>query len=216
MYAGENQDLVISAKQQEAFKKENFAFVQVSLDLPGARSAQLAGLDVGSTNSSVWTCPNRPGLPLFEMNQKQRITPQCTIGYQYFGGIKNWMNPNFPAGIPSRSPIKLSQAKPGWCLAVDAVIKTGAKWGTNPNPGTRPLPFSNLPPHHGSKSLTPLGGNEVFVDGSARWIEFSKMHYLTTWKPDFAARQCFFYQASDDFDPALKNVLPALSAKNFK
>jgi prepilin-type N-terminal cleavage/methylation domain-containing protein len=38
MYAGENQDLVISAKQQEAFKKENFAFVQVSLDLPGARS----------------------------------------------------------------------------------------------------------------------------------------------------------------------------------
>jgi prepilin-type N-terminal cleavage/methylation domain-containing protein len=216
MYAGENQDLVISAKQQDSSKPEHFAFVQISLDLQGARAAQMAGLYVGSSNASVWTCPNRPGLPVFEMNERQRITPQCTIGYQYFGGIKTWMNPSFPKGIASRSPVKLSQASPGWCLAADAIIKLRSKWVTNPNPKDRPLPFSNLPPHHSGRSFTPLGGTEVFADGSARWIPFESMHYLTTWQPDFTQRQCFFFQAPGDFDPALINALPALSVKNFR
>ncbi len=60
------------------------------------------------------------------------------------------------------------------------------------------------------------GGNELFSDGSARWIPFEKMYYLTTWQPDFRARQCFFYQDPVDFDPALVSALPLLSAKNFR
>jgi type II secretory pathway pseudopilin PulG len=212
-YAGDNQDFVISAKQQEAFKPEHFAFVQTSLQAPAALAAQTVGLDVKS--NSVWTCPNRPGLPVHEEVASAGITPQWSIGYQYFGGIATWMNPSFPQGIPSRSPIRLSQSSPGWCLAADAVIKVSGVWGKNPS-SDRPLPFSNLPPHHGSKSMTPLGGNEVFVDGSARWIKFEAMHYLTTWQPNFNARQCFFYQGSNDFDPALVKELPALSATNFQ
>ncbi len=212
MYAGENSDFVVSAKQQEPFKPEHFAFVQTSLEPPSARAAQTVGLNVVSNN--VWTCPNRPGLPVYEDIPRLRITPSWTIGYQYFGGIKTWMNPGFPQGIPSRSPVKLTQAKPTWCLAADAVIKVGGAWGRNyPD---RPFPWSNLPPHRGSKGLVPVGGNQLFADGSGQWIRFESMHYLTTWQPNFRERQCFFYQDPGDFDPALVSALPALSATRFK
>jgi prepilin-type N-terminal cleavage/methylation domain-containing protein len=212
MYAGENSDFVVPAKQQESFKPEHFAFVQTSLEPPSARAAESVGLNVVSNN--VWTCPNRPGLPVHEDIPQLRITPNWTIGYQYFGGIKTWMNPSFPQGIPSRSPVKLTQAKPAWCLAADAVIKVAGVWGKNyPD---RPLPWSNLPPHRGSKGLVPAGGNQLFADGSGQWIPFKDMHYLTTWQPNFRERQCFFYQDPTDFDQALVNALPALSANHFK
>jgi len=212
MYAGENGDLVVSAKQQESFKPEHFAFVQTSLEPPGARAAESVGLKVVSNN--VWTCPNRPGLPVYEEVPGLRITPQWVIGYQYFGGIKTWMNPSFPKGIPSRSPVKLTAARPTWCLAADAMVKVDGVWGRTY--AERPLPWSNLPPHHGSKRLVPEGGNELFADGSVRWIPFRDMYYLTTWQPNFRARQCFFYQDSGDFDPELVKALPSLSANNFK
>ena len=213
MYSAENQDRVISAKQQDPFKSEHFAFVQISLQLLAAKVAQSVGLEVASNSASVWTCPNRPGLPFFEEIPAIRVTAQWTIGYQYFGGIATWMNPSFPGGIPSRSPVKLSQSRPGWCLAADANIKVSGEWGKKST--DRPLPYSNLPPHRSSKKV-PQGGNELFSDGSARWIPFEKMYYLTTWQPDFRARQCFFYQDPVDFDPALVTALPLLSAKNFR
>lgn len=78
------------------------------------------------------------------------------------------------------------------------------------------MPWSNLPPHRGSKGLVPVGGNQLFADGSGQWIRFESMHYLTTWQPNFRERQCFFYQDPGDFDPALVSALPALSATRFK
>jgi prepilin-type N-terminal cleavage/methylation domain-containing protein len=212
MYAAENRDFVVTAKQQESFKKEHFAYVQTSLEPPSARAAQTVGLTVASNN--VWTCPNRPGLPVYEEVPRLRITPQWSIGYQYFGGIKTWMNPSFPEGTPSRSPVRLTEARPFWCLAADAVIKVGGVWGKNYK--DRPLPWSNLPPHHGSKGLVPAGGNELFADGSGRWVHFKDMYYLTTWQPNFRERECFFYQDPSDFDPALAEALPSLSANNFR
>src|SRR4051812_22854821 len=153
VYAGDNNDFLISAKQQEPFKKESFAFVQVALLPEGVKAAESVGLTVASNN--VWTCPNRPGLPLYEESPKAGIGASWTIGYQYFGGIKTWMNPSFPQGIASRSPVKLSQSKPNWCLAADAIIKVSGVWGKNSK--DRSIPWSNLPPHHG-KNLVPLGG----------------------------------------------------------
>jgi prepilin-type N-terminal cleavage/methylation domain-containing protein len=210
-YAGENNDYFISAKQQEPFKKESFAFVQVALALEGAKAAESAGLTMALNN--VWTCPNRPGLPIYEESAKARIGASWTIGYQYFGGIKTWMNPSFPQGIPSRSPVRLSQSKPSWCLAADAIIKVSGEWGKNSK--ERSVPWSNLPPHHG-KTLAPLGGNQLATDGSAQWVDFLKMHYFTTWQPNFEARRCFFYQDSSDFDRELKDALPFLAASNFQ
>lgn len=211
IYAGENNDYVVSAKQQESAKMENFAYVQTALQPPSARGAETVGLKVVSNN--VWTCPNRPGLPVYEEIPDLRISGGWTIGYQYFGGIKTWMNPWFPVGIPSRSPIRLAQSKPTWCLAADAVIKVGGVWGKTY--ADRPLPWSNLPPHRGMTGA-PAGGNELFVDGSTAWFPFQKMYYLTTWQPNFNERQCFFYQDPSDFDPALVQALPNLAATKFK
>jgi prepilin-type N-terminal cleavage/methylation domain-containing protein len=213
-YAGDNVDKVLSAKRQDSSKRENFAFVQISLEPTSAKAAKSVGLDVSSNSMSVWTCPNRPGLPIFEQIPSARVSAQWSIGYQYFGGISTWMNPSFPNGIPSHSPIKLSVSRPSWCLAADTIVRVDGVWGKNyPK---RPLPFSNLPPHANSKNKSPIGGNEAFVDGSVRWVRFDKMYYFTTWWPEFRARQCFFYQDPDDFEPTLINSLPALSAVNFR
>jgi len=178
-----------------------------------AQAASSTGLTITSNRITPWSCPNRPGLPLFEEKYNQWV-----IGYQYFGGITNWVNPIFTKGIPARSPVKLSQSKPGWCLGADAIIKVEGAWGgTGANdPARSSYVFGNTPPHRGSRSRVPVGGNQVFVDGSARWIKFERMHFLTTWTGMIRARQAFFYQESDDFDPFLIDALPDLAAENFR
>ena len=154
-----------------------------------------------STNAggTVWTCPNRPNFPQYDPAGVQFI-----IGYQYFGGVTKWLN---PAGtFTSRSPIKLGNSKPGWCLAADAVMKIDGGWGVSTSPY-----FQGMPPHRLSGNL-PAGGNEVFTDGSASWCKFQTMHYLTTWNTD-GSRIAYFYQDQSDFDSSLVSVLGALAAK---
>src|ERR1041385_715845 len=78
MYAGDNRDYILSAKQQDANKREHYAFVQICLDPPGAQAARTVGLDVKSNVVNVWTCPNRPGLPVLEEIPEIRVTRQWT------------------------------------------------------------------------------------------------------------------------------------------
>jgi len=102
-YAIDNLDHVIQARDEPG--SDPPTFVQVCINLPDIASAAMAGLVVQTNGSSVWTCPNRPGFPLYEPDY-----PQYDIGYQYFGGITSWLN---PAGrFDSYSPVKLSLAKP--------------------------------------------------------------------------------------------------------
>jgi prepilin-type N-terminal cleavage/methylation domain-containing protein len=215
IYAGDNQDYVVTAKRNNPNQPDG-TFVQIGLEDPNAKSCREVGLEVSSSNHiSVWTCPDRPGLPIYEEVAKGgAATHQWFIGYQYFGGITNWVNPSFPNGIPSRSPVKLTQSKPTWCLAADAVMKTRT-WGAlstfHPGP-----PFENMPPHGPTRLAPPPGGNELFTDGSARWIQFEQMYFLTTWKTGLKDRQAFFYQDAGDFDPELVSALTKLQASKFK
>ena len=65
------------------------------------------GLSLAQTNGgpNIWDCPNRPGFPKFDP-----VNNQYLIGYQYYGGITNWMN---TAGSgPSASPVKTTTSKP--------------------------------------------------------------------------------------------------------
>jgi prepilin-type N-terminal cleavage/methylation domain-containing protein len=196
IYAPDNADKVLSARYNAG------SYVQNCLNPPEASAAAAVGLVVQSNVVSVWTCPNRRGLPIYEP-----AYPQWVLGYQYFGGIESWHN---PAGdFSSRSPVKLSSSKPNWTLAADATMKINGSWG-GLEPG-REFVYANMPQHRGSSSMVPKGGNHVFADGSAQWVKFESMYFLATW--NIADRIAYFFQDPADFDPALKAALPSLRAK---
>ena len=141
------------------------------------------GLSVTQTNSrSAWSCPNRPGFPSFGGGQ-------YLIGYQYYGGIPTWQNTL--GTFVSASPIKTTSSKPSWMLAADLVAQPnglGTGWSYPYTPGSG---WSSLPVHQNSSGVLPAGGNEVFIDGSARWIKANTMLFIHSWSN---ARPLFFYQ----------------------
>jgi len=196
VYALDNMDRVLTARWSAN------TFVQNCLNPPEATAAAQAGLTVRSNFNSVWTCANRPGLPIYEPQ-----FPQWVIGFQYFGGVTNWYNP--VGTFPSRSPVKISQSKSTHVLAADAVGKINGTWGGNE--AGREFVYANMPQHQGTKGKVPAGGNQVFADGSAQWYKFERMYFLTTW--GLSSRIYYFYQDPSDFPDTLKQRLSFLAAK---
>lgn len=194
IYAGDNNDLVIPAKGGN---------IPINFDITNAAVTASVNLTVQTNGPSIWTCPDRPQLPFFDAS-----VPQWNIGYQYYGGIATWKNSAGP--FPSCSPIKLGNSKPFWMLAADANLWVLSGWGVvDP---AYPALYENMPPHHGRGSMRPLGGNEVFCDGSAQWYNINQMYFMHTWTSSTGAggKQCYFYQNSEDFNSTLRQVLPSL------
>ncbi len=193
--AGDNNDLLPPAGGSTATTPPN---QPIQLDTNNISIWASAGLVI-NTNGSVnlWSCPNRPSLASLNT-----ANGQWTLGYAYFSGITTWAN-NL-GSFPSRSPVKLSNAKPTWMIAADFVVKFDGLWGDNVNQPP-PSGFSNLPAHK-SKSKLPAGGNEVFCDGSAQWIQANKMYFIHSWSP--GTREIYFWQ--DDLgtlNPANLNTI---------
>lgn len=189
MYAMDNDDKFFPARQ---------GAVQIALNPLEKKTAVAVGLF-----GKIWTCPNRPNFPMHDP-----VFDQWLLGYQYFGGITNW---NTPRGVfASRSPVKLTSADPSWVLAADATMKIDSKWG-----GGSEM-FSDMPAHRNLKKQ-PDGGNQVHMDGSARWIRFEKMYFVHSWTANYpkwneSTRQAFFYQ--DDLgDYGKSEPVRATSAK---
>ncbi len=159
---------------QDTFFEARAASVQIALNPLEEKAAASVGL-----RGTIWTCPNRPKFPAYES-----VYDQWLIGFQYFGGIKEWINPK--GTFPSRSPVKLGAAQPYWVLAADATMKVDGIWG-----GGRDIAFSGMPPHRTSFKI-PEGGNQVHMDGSVRWVRFKQMYFIHSWDP--AARLAYFYQ----------------------
>jgi len=180
IYAGDNNDTLMIAGGS--------GVQPIQLDTTNLSNVASMGLAV-TTNGAVnaWSCPNRPGLAAYNPG-----SGQWTLGYQYYGGIKTWSNDK--GSFPSASPIKTATAKSYMMLAADFVIRFDGKWSDNAN---QPAPsgFSNLPAHKNSDGL-PAGGNEVFVDGSVRWVKAADMRYIHSWSP--ATRELYFYQDNLD------------------
>jgi prepilin-type N-terminal cleavage/methylation domain-containing protein/prepilin-type processing-associated H-X9-DG protein len=195
IYAGENQEKVILARNIPGSNPSRW--VQIALNPPEAIGAATVGLTVRSNN--CWTCPNRPGFPTYE-----DVYPQWNIGYQYFGGIPTWYNG--PYDGPSRSPVKLSTSRPVWVLAADCVMKINGVWGGV----DRDIAYLNVPQHLGPGSKMPVGGNQLFADGSVSWVKAQKMYFLTTWD---LTREGYFYQDPSDFPANLVTALPNLRFK---
>ncbi len=195
IYAGDNADKLFSARQ---------ASVQIALDHLDQQAAKTVGLTMFSnapTGNQVWTCPSRPTFPQYE-----RDFDSWELGFQYFGGIATWMNP--AGSFPSRSPVKVAQSRPGWVLAADATMKIDDRWG-----GGRVTAFKDMPPHRGRNNV-PVGGNELFMDGSARWFKADAMFFLHSWGPTWTGQRiAYFYQDSADFDPKL---MPATVLNSLK
>ena len=179
IYALDNRERVLQARWSNEF-------VQNCLNPPEAAEAKYVGLVVNQGAKSVWTCANRPNLPVYEAGY-----PQWVLGFQYFGGVTNWTN---PAGMfASRSPVKIANSKPGWCLAADCTMKINGSWGGQDPDPTRQFVYSDMPQHRSGSSLVPAGGNNLYIDGSAQWVKFQKMYYLHTWNTD-GSRIAYFYQ----------------------
>lgn len=185
IYADDNKGVYLEARGNS---------VQVALNDVQQEAANQVNLRIQAGSPGVWTCPKRPGLPLYE---EQFNPKQWVIGYQYFGGIDTWINP-VNSFVNNTSPVKTASAKPFMVLAADSNIRVaGSPWGTDPEP-TRKV-WSNIPPHP-KKNGAPAGGNQVFIDGSARWINFEKMYFLHSWGG--SGRRCYFYQ--ERVDPSLE------------
>ena len=195
-YSGDNGGSVIHARPQPGTQ----TFVQNAINPPDADAFSSLSVAVTTNGPSIWTCPNRPSLPLFSTTYNQ-----WDIGYQYFGGGTNWQN---PIGVmASFSPINLNNSKPWWVIAADAVVECENGWG-QPTTMYDVQAYSDLPPHRmGALATFPAGGNEVFVDGSAQWIKINQMRLLTTW--DLTNRKWYFYQDSQDFTGTLQKKLDA-------
>ena len=206
-YALDNQDVLFQARPNNAAFT---TWVQICLDptsaLPGVAGlpnyTAMAGMSQTNLSRSIWSCPNRPGFPIFQPGSGDQqdgslVNGQIILGYQYFGGITYWNNP--AGNMPSCSPIKTTTSKPGWVLAADTIMYVDGAWGgTDPGDAEGPYAFANMPSHLPNKR--PAGGNEVFMDGSAGWQKFQTMYYLTTWGGN---RVSFIYQNPQDFPPQL-------------
>jgi prepilin-type N-terminal cleavage/methylation domain-containing protein len=205
VYAVDANDKVIEARTHASGSS-----VQLAINPPETRLAATVGLGTYSNAPSIWRCASLgPSLPQYDS-----FYDQWGIGYQYFGGIKKWLNPVYPTGIASQSPIKLSLSKPYWVLAADAITKstylsrTTWSWFND----------ENIVPHQRGGANFPDGGQHLKVDGSVEWIKFERTLYLTTWSPPStvppnwgANRDCFFYQAElgPSFPTSVQNLLRA-------
>jgi prepilin-type N-terminal cleavage/methylation domain-containing protein len=198
LYANSYDDYVVPAKD---------ASVPINFAPLAASAVRTVGLPLQTNAPTIWTCPDRPQLPWYD-NGATSGQVQWNLGYQYYGGIATWKN---SAGtFKSCSPIKLSNSKAHWMLAADANLWVISGWGVvDP---TYPALYQNMPPHRGS-NMRPVGGNEVFCDGSAQWHLIQEMYFMHTWTSSTGAggKQCYFYQDSQDFDPQLTANLSSLA-----
>lgn len=197
VYAGDNNDYVIPLKRIGGVEVPN------ALEVPQAEGVKALGLTLA--RPSVWNCPNRihDSLPLYDTSGG---TPQWVIGYEYFGGMTNWVT---PVGVrAAHSPVKLSTSRTYWALAADANVQDGQGWGhlTSATSGNQPF-WDDIPPHRLGNTVLPAGGDEVFVDGHVEWIKYENMFAFHTYQ-GYTFRIWFWYQDPRDF----ADIAPAINA----
>ncbi|QNN21432.1 type II secretion system protein [Planctomycetales bacterium ZRK34] len=133
---------------------------------------------------SFWACPSQVALgfePYLSGNQN------LVHGYQYFGGIETWTNPWKPGGINSRSPVTLNTARPAWVLLAEANRKPDGNWNQN-----------GCTPHFNDAENRPVGGNEVFIDGSVQWVPWGNQWvFVHTWDPYSLTHRTAFLAQQD-------------------
>lgn len=207
-YAGDNKDFLVPLRIDSAGQE-----VPPALNFTEGESLKAAsvGLDLHTNGTSIWCCPGRPDsigkLPYYNSPLSSWL-----LGYDYMGGMTNW---NTPAGnFPANSPVKIGTSKSSWVLATDEMVRDQvAGWG-----GVGGAPqnaWDDTPPHRSFRSKSPAGGNEVFMDGSARWVKYRSLYFLHQYQGFTGVRQFFWYQDPADFPTNLNSVLSILSVASY-
>jgi prepilin-type N-terminal cleavage/methylation domain-containing protein len=180
LYASDNKDYVPPAAWDIGWSAYNPILLASNLaavasDLGFNTNSVVNGVSTGPT---IWTCPNRPALP-------NTSGATWALGYQYYGGIPRWGN------YLSASPSKTTTSKAGWMLAADLVINFATApqqmWSDPTQPPTSG--WYSLPAH--ARGSMPAGGNELFIDGSVRWVNATEMYKIYV---PLATRNFYFYQ----------------------
>jgi len=177
MYAGDFNDQLFHSAGVGPFNP-------IGLDLPLFPTLQRYGTVIKTNTleeNNMWGCPSRNYLPRIDPNNSQLVA----IGFEYFGGNTKWVNAANTFDKPP-SPVKLSTANPRWCLAAESNVRVVGPipgfpanvvgWGADGY--VAGLPFHT--PHPSKGAAHPAGGNILFTDGSANWIKFEKMYYVTS------------------------------------
>jgi prepilin-type N-terminal cleavage/methylation domain-containing protein len=204
-YAVDNQDRVFPALDLNAPANQlvsanpNFHPLALNYNLLAdtLRGYGLKLKEQANEQNNVWSSPTRNFLP-----RRDPANPtQIALGYQYFGGITRWQN---PAGVitPAPSPVKLGTSKPGWCLAADSNARFLPEgWGYDGHVNGIP----DRVPHPRVGKRHPDGGHVTLADGSAKWVKFENMYFLTSWNSN---RRLF--AAQDDWGQLTQAQLNAM------
>jgi prepilin-type N-terminal cleavage/methylation domain-containing protein len=188
IYASDSSDKVISTGSPNViFMDANTVtnWANTGLRMPALASGAAPNAAI---SPSVLDCPNRPGLPSLNATSGGN---QFTLGYAYLGGMTNWAN-DVAGSVTAASPIKLSTSKPSWTMGADFVRKLN-NWSYDPQAGNPASGDGNLPAHKGGGGL-PAGGNEIFADGSGRWVRAGDMRMIHQYSGGSGTRQIFFMQ----------------------
>jgi prepilin-type N-terminal cleavage/methylation domain-containing protein len=182
IYAGDNNERLFTPR------KAGSNYNLHALNDDSATESKSVNLDPTRTNfPSIWVCPELNG-GLASLNTAP-TPPQWQIGYQYLGGVTNWVN--LQGTFTSLSPVRMSTAKPGWVLAAEDIVYLGdqSKW---------------QPVHIRAKTAFPDGGNQLQVDGSAHWVKVENMYEITTYST--STRLWYFYQDDLSSIPASQRL----------
>lgn len=199
IYAGENDDKVVPVRRDPGAGNKP---TPLALTDPTGQSLKSVGLTVASNAPPIWSCPNRPGLPFWDETYTEWI-----IGFEYFGGMDKWYPNNLE--VDGHSPVKLGTSKPYWALAADSNIKVNNQWAGKALAGQpRELYYSNIPPH--PIRGEPVGGNELFADGSASWFKFETMYRFMRFPGGVGTQDFYWYQDPSDFDTTLITLMKVL------
>jgi len=195
VYAGENHDLVISARPVNGQPVTTIGmYNQHAINSNDAVAT--ASVNISLTNAiggtpSVWECPSE-GVGTVSLNTGT-LPPQWEIGYEYLGGVAWWYNP-IASGIASASPVKTTTSKPEYTLAAENVCATPTGVGTAVSWIQGAL---QKVPHQRSHASFPDGGNQLAISGSVQWQKFENLYQFNTYDDADTTSGRFFYFYQD-------------------